>query len=79
MTDSGYNQNGAKSYTFEGMLDGEYSFLEVLSQKGAGLVFPNSWNITVTDTAGKTVYDKIFTSADFTEDDNGDCRLHKFP
>ena len=79
LTDSGYNQNGAKSYTFEGLLDGEYSFLEVLSQKGSGNVFPDSWRITVTDTTGKIIYDKIFTSADFAEDDNGDCRLHKIP
>ena len=77
LTDSGYNQNGAKSYTFEGLLDGEYSFLEVLSRKGAGNVFPDSWTITVTDTAGKTVYDKTFNTADFITDDNGDCRLNK--
>ncbi len=43
----------------------------------AGLVFPDSWNITVTDKAGKTVYDRTFTAADFTTDDNGDCRLNK--
>ena len=77
LTDSGYNQNGAKNYTFEGMLDGEYSFLEVLSRKGTGNVFPDSWTITVTDTAGKTVYDKTFIAADFITDDNGDYRLNK--
>lgn len=77
LTDSSYNQNGTRTYTFSNLLDGEYTFLEVLSQKGAGNVFPDSWTITVTDTAGKTVYDKTFTSADFTTDDNGDCRLNK--
>ena len=51
--------------------------MEVLSQKGAGLVFPDSWNITVTNKAGKTVYDRTFTAADFTTDDNGDCRLDR--
>lgn len=77
LTDSAYNQSGTKSYTFSNLLDGDYTFLEVLSQKGAGNVFPDSWEITVTDTAGKTVYDKTFTAADFTTDDNGDCRLNK--
>ena len=77
LTDSAYSQSGTKTYTFSNLLDGEYTFLEVLSQKGAGLVFPDSWTITVTDTAGKTVYDKTFTAADFITDDNGDCRLDR--
>ena len=77
LTDSAYSQSGTKTYTFSNLLDGEYTFLEVLSQKGAGLVFPDSWNITVTDKAGKTVYDRTFTAADFTTDDNGDCRLDR--
>ena len=77
LTDSAYSQSGTKTYAFSNLLDGEYTFLEVLSQKGAGLVFPDSWNITVTDKAGKTVYDQTFTAADFTTDDNGDCRLNK--
>ena len=77
LTDSAYSQSGTKTYTVSNLLDGEYTFLEVLSQKGAGLVFPDSWNITVTDKAGKTVYDKTFTAADFITDDNGDCRLDR--
>ncbi len=77
LTDSAYSQNGSKTYAFSGLLDGTYSFLEALSQKGAGQVFPDSWQITVTDTAGKTVYDKTFASTDFITDDNGDCRLNK--
>ena len=77
LTDSAYSQSGTKTYTFSNLLDGEYTFLEVLSQKGAGLVFPDSWNITVTNKAGKTVYDRTFTAADFTTDDNGDCRLDR--
>ena len=77
LTDSGYAQSGTKTYTFSNLLDGDYTFLEVLSQKGAGNVFPDSWQITVTDTTGKTVYDKTFTSTDFTTDENGDCRLNK--
>lgn len=77
LTDSSYNQSGTKTYTFSNLLDGKYTFLEVLSQKGAGAVFPDSWNITVTDPAGKTVYDQTFTSVDLTTDANGDCRLNK--
>ena len=77
LTDSAYSQSGTKTYAFSNLLDGEYTFLEVLSQKGAGRVFPDSWNITVTDKAGKTVYDQTFTAADFITDDNGDCRLNK--
>ena len=77
LTDSAYSQSGTKTYTVSNLLDGEYTFLEVLSQKGAGLVFPDSWNITVTNKAGKTVYDRTFTAADFTTDDNGDCRLDR--
>ena len=77
LTDNTYNQNGSKTYAFSGLLDGTYSFLEALSQKGAGQVFPDAWQITVTDTAGKTVYDKTFASTDFITDDNGDCRLNK--
>ena len=39
LTDSAYSQSGTKTYTFSNLLDGEYTFLEVLSQKGAGRVF----------------------------------------
>lgn len=77
LTDSGYAQSGTKTYTFSNLLDGEYTFMEVLSKKGVGYVFPDSWQITVTDATGKTVYDKAFTAADFTADENGDCRLNK--
>lgn len=77
LTDSSYSQSGTKTYTFSNLLDGKYTFLEVLSQKGAGDVFPDSWNITVTDTAGKTVYNQTFPAADLTTDANGDCRLNK--
>lgn len=77
LTDSSYSQSGTKTYTFSNLLDGKYTFLEVLSQKGAGNVFPDSWSITVTDTAGKTVYNQTFPAADLTTDANGDCRLNK--
>lgn len=76
VTDKTYNQSGNKTYVFEDLLDGEYTFLEVLSQKGAGYVFPDSWRITVTN-GGKTVYDKTFGPKDFVKDANGDCRLNQ--
>lgn len=73
LTDSNYNA-GTKTYTFEGLTDGEYTFLEVLSKKGAGNVFPNSWTITVTNTNGAVVYNKTFTT-EIVRDSNGDARL----
>ena len=63
-----------KKYTFTDMIDGKYTFLEVLSQKGDGVVFPDSWRIKITK-QGTTVYDHTFTGSDLTKDANGDCRL----
>lgn len=73
VTDENYNAS-TKTYTFEGLTDGEYTFLEVLSKHGAGNVFPDSWKITVTDADGKTVYNKTFTG-EISRDSNGDARL----
>ena len=73
VTDENYTAS-TKTYTFDGLTDGEYTFLEVLSKKGAGNVFPNSWTITVTDTGGNTVYNKTFTT-EIARDSNGDARL----
>lgn len=73
LTDSKYNAT-TKTYTFEGLTDGEYTFLEVLSKKGAGNVFPNSWTIKVTNKSGTVVYNKTFTT-EITQDANGDARL----
>ena len=73
VTDENY-EAGTASYSFDGMTDGEYTFLEVLSRKGAGNVFPDSWTITVTDPSGNTVYNKTFTS-EIARDPNGDARL----
>ncbi|MBQ3757441.1 MAG: Cys-Gln thioester bond-forming surface protein [Oscillospiraceae bacterium] len=70
-----YVQIGStKKYTFTDMIDGKYTFLEVLSQKGDGVVFPDSWRIKITN-QGTTVYDHTFTGSDLTKDANGDCRL----
>lgn len=63
-----------KKYTFTDMIDGKYTFLEVLSQKGDGVVFPDSWRIKITN-QGTTVYDHTFTGSALTKDANGDCRL----
>lgn len=73
LTDENYNAS-TKTYTFEGLTDGDYTFLEVLSKKGAGTVFPNSWTIKVTDKSGTVVYNKTFTT-EISQDPNGDARL----
>ncbi|MBQ1649012.1 MAG: hypothetical protein II047_11260, partial [Bacteroidales bacterium] len=67
---------GAKVYTFEGLTDGTFTLLEVLSLHGKDNVWPESIRITVKNN-GATKYDHTFTEADFTKDDNGDCRLNK--
>ena len=70
-----YVQMGnTKKYTFTDMIDGKYTFLEVLSQKGDGVVFPDLWRIKITN-QGTTVYDHTFTGSALTKDANGDCRL----
>lgn len=74
-SDSTYTTLGSSA--FEDFRDGDYSFLEVLSQKGAGLVAPESWKLTVTDAGGNVTFDKTFIDADMTTDANGDCRLEK--
>lgn len=76
VTNSSYTASGTKNYTFTGLNDGTYTFLEVLSEKGKDLVFPDSWTITV-KRGGSTVFNKTYTAADLTRDSNGDCRLNK--
>lgn len=76
VTNSSFAASGTKNYTFTGLNDGTYTFLEVLSEKGKDLVFPDSWTITV-KRGGSTVFNKTYTAADLTRDSNGDCRLNK--
>lgn len=76
VTNSSYAASGTRNYTFTGLNDGTYTFLEVLSEKGKDLVFPDSWTITV-KRGGSTVFNKTYTAADLTRDSNGDCRLNK--
>lgn len=77
LTDSSYAQSGStKTYTFTGMTDGNYTFLEVLSQTGNEVVFPDSWRIVISN-CGIYLYDHTFTASDFEKDANGDCRLNK--
>lgn len=76
VTNSSYAASGTRNYTFTGLNDGTYTFLEVLSEKGKELVFPDSWTITV-KRGGSTVFNKTYTAADLTRDSNGDCRLNK--
>ena len=76
VTNNSYAASGTRNYTFTGLNDGTYTFLEVLSEKGKDLVFPDSWTITV-KRGGSTVFNKTYTAADLTRDSNGDCRLNK--
>ena len=77
VTDDSYSASGTKVYTFEGLTDGTYTLLEVLSLHGKDNVWPESIRITVNN-SGAAKYDRTFTEADFTKDENGDCRLNKF-
>lgn len=76
VTDDSYSASGTKVYTFEGLTDGTYTLLEVLSLHGKDNVWPESIRITVNNN-GAAKYDRTFTEADFSEDENGDCRLNK--
>lgn len=76
VTDDSYSASGTKVYTFEGLTDGTYTLLEVLSLHGKDNVWPESIRITVNNN-GAAKYDRTFTEADFSKDDNGDCRLNK--
>ncbi len=76
VTDDTYSASGTKVYTFEGLTDGTYTLLEVLSLHGKDNVWPESIRITVNNN-GAAKYDRTFTEADFSKDKNGDCRLNK--
>ena len=76
VTDDSYSASGTKVYTFEGLTDGTYTLLEVLSLHGKDNVWPESIRITVNNN-GAAKYDRTFTEADFSKDENGDCRLNK--
>lgn len=76
VTDDTYSASGTKVYTFEGLTDGTYTLLEVLSLHGKDNVWPESIRITVNKN-GVAKYDRTFTEADFSKDENGDCRLNK--
>lgn len=77
ISDSSYSTIG--SQYFDDFMDGDYSFLEVLSQKGAGFVFPEYWKLTVTDSQGTITYDRTYSREELSTDVNGDCRLEKVP
>ena len=76
VTDDTYSASGTKVYTLEGLTDGTYTLLEVLSLHGKDNVWPESIRITVNNN-GAAKYDRTFTEADFSKDKNGDCRLNK--
>ena len=76
VTDSSYSASVTKVYTFDGLTDGTYSFLEVLSQHGKENVWPENIRITIKKN-GSTVFDKTYSGDSLTKDANGDCRLEK--
>lgn len=76
VTNESYSASGTKVYTFQGLTDGTYTLLEVLSLHGKDNVWPESIRITVKNN-GTTKYDHTFTGSDFSEDSNGDCRLDR--
>ena len=67
-TDSGYNQAGTKSYTFSGLLDGEFSFREAISQSSRQDSHPVSWRFVVTDKNGKVTVDKTLEESQLIRD-----------
>ncbi len=58
-------------------MDGEYSFLVVLSRKELSMCSRIPGRLQSQTPLGKTVYDKTFIAADFITDDNGDSRPNK--
>ena len=67
-TDSGYNQAGTKSYTFSGLLDGEFSFREAISRSSRQDSHPVSWRFVVTDKNGKVTVDKTLEESQLIRD-----------
>ena len=76
VTDQNYAASGTKVYTFNGLTDGKYTIVEVLSKHGKDEVFPDSIRITITN-KGSTKYDHTFTGAELEADSNGDCRINQ--
>ena len=68
VTNSSYAATGTRSYTFSGLLDGEFSFREVLSASDHQSSHPVSWRFVVTDRNGKVTVDRTLQESDITAD-----------
>ena len=69
-----YTENGSRVYTFDDLIDGTYIFMEALSKKGAGLVWPESIRFTVTNN-GSTVFDQTYTGDQIIRTATGDASI----
>lgn len=68
MTDSDYAASGKKTYTFTGLMDGEFSFREVLSASDRKNSHPTAWRFVVTDRNGKTTVDRTLSEIEIIAD-----------
>ena len=68
VTNSSYAATGTRSYTFSGLLDGEFSFREALSVSDHQSSHPVSWRFVVTDRNGKVTVDRTLTESEITAD-----------
>ncbi len=68
VTNSSYAAAGTRSYTFSGLLDGEFSFREALSASDHQSSHPVSWRFVVTDRNGKVTVDRTLKESDITAD-----------
>lgn len=66
VTNSSYAATGTRSYTFSGLLDGEFSFREALSVSDHQSSHPVSWRFVVTDRNGKVTVDRTLTESEIT-------------
>lgn len=68
MTDSSYTASGKRTYTFTGLMDGEFSFREALSASDHKNSHPTAWRFVVTDRNGKTTVDRTLTESEIIAD-----------
>ena len=78
VTNSSYAATGTRSYTFSGLLDGEFSFREALSVSDHQSSHPVSWRFVVTDRNGKVTVDRTLTESEITAD-GGDFITPRIP
>lgn len=75
--DSDYNVIGGKE--FDGLTDGMYTFVEVLSRHGKAVMFPQNIAFSVKDENGNPVGETlVFSGDDISETEDGDARVNRF-